>query len=328
MRRSNKIHNADLFTSAANASFQKHLKTQSKRALELIDAKVDWVKLLRPMEAKLARERTSLSPAGRPAHDLVLIVKCFLLQSMYDLSDPRLEEEIADRRSFQIFLNLNSHDAIPDETTICRYRETFSRLGLDKMLFAGFNRQLAEQGLIVGKGTLVDATLKHAQAHGGGGRDKDARYASRKGKAFFGYKGHIGMDQNTEIVHSAEFTTANIPDTTHFEDLLLGTEKRAYADKGYTSRKRRKALEDRGVFCGVMFRAKRDHPLTKRLRQRNAGYARKRAAVERPFAFLQRILKYTRCRYYDMRRNRFQFLMNLWTYNIRRSLTLSLARIR
>jgi IS5 family transposase len=328
MRRSNKIHNADLFTSAANASFQKHLKTHGKRALELINAKVDWAKLLRPIEAKLAKERATLSPAGRRPHDLSLIVKCFLLQAMYDLSDPRLEEEIADRRSFQIFLDLNSHDAIPDETTICRYREIFSRLGLDRMLFAGFNRQIAAHGLIVGKGTLVDATLKRAQAHGGGGRDKDARYASRKGKAFFGYKGHIGMDQDSEIVHSAEFTTANVPDTMHFEDLLLGSERRAYADKGYTSGKRRKALEDRGIFCGVMFRAKRDHPLTKRLRQRNAGYARKRAAVERPFAFLQRILKYTCCRYYDMRRNRFQFLMNLWTYNIRRSLTLSLARIQ
>jgi transposase, IS5 family len=328
MRRSNKIHNADLFTSAANASFQKHLKTQSKKALELINARIDWVKLLRPLEAKLAKERHTLSAAGRPAHDLLLIVKCFLLQAMYDLSDPRLEEEIADRRSFQIFLELNSHDAIPDETSICRYREIFSRLELDRLLFSGFNRQLAQLGMIIGKGTIVDATLKQAQAHGGGGRDKDAQYAGRKGKAFFGYKGHIGMDQKTDIVHSALFTTANIPDTTHFEDLLLGTEKRAYADKGYTSRKRRKALEDKGIFCGVMFRAKRGHPLTRRQRKRNAGYARVRAAVERPFAYLGRILHYTRCRYYDIRRNRFQFLISLWTYNIRRSLSLSLVRIR
>ncbi|WP_337866631.1 hypothetical protein [Ignavibacterium sp.] len=31
---------------------------------------------------------------------------------MYDLSDPRLEEEITDRRSFLIFLDLNSLDSI------------------------------------------------------------------------------------------------------------------------------------------------------------------------------------------------------------------------
>ena len=49
-----------------------------------------------------------------------------MLQSMYNLSDPRLEEEIADRRSFQIFLGLNSGDSIPDEMTIYRYRKTFA----------------------------------------------------------------------------------------------------------------------------------------------------------------------------------------------------------
>jgi len=47
---SNKIYNADLFTQAANEHFQKHLKTQSKQALLIIDKKIDWVKLLAPLE--------------------------------------------------------------------------------------------------------------------------------------------------------------------------------------------------------------------------------------------------------------------------------------
>ncbi|MCK9407879.1 MAG: transposase [Bacteroidetes bacterium] len=71
-----------------------------------------------------------------------MIVKCFLLQSIYNLSDPRFEEEIADRRSFQLFLGLASGDLIPDETAICRYREQFARLGLDQKLFSSFNKQL------------------------------------------------------------------------------------------------------------------------------------------------------------------------------------------
>jgi transposase, IS5 family len=55
------------------------------------------------------------------------------------VSDPRLEEEIADHHSFQLFLGLNSGDSIPDETTICRYRELFSRHRLGKKLFRAFN---------------------------------------------------------------------------------------------------------------------------------------------------------------------------------------------
>lgn len=324
--RSNKIHNVDLFTQTANEGFQKHVKTQSKQALEIIDKKVDWKRLLKPIEAGIEKERSSKSSAGRRRMDILVIVKCFLLQSMYNLSDPRLEEEIADRRSFQIFLGLTSHDAIPDETTICRYRELFARLGLDKKIFQGFNRQLSERGLIVGKGTIVDATLKQAQAFGGRGRDKDAQYTSRKGKMFYGYKGHIGMDADTDIVHTADFTTANVSDSKRFDQMLLGSERHVYADKGYASKQRRQSLKEQGISCGIMFRAARAHPLSAQQKRINKRLSSIRSAVERPFAFVKRILGYTRCRYYDLGRNRFQFLLALMVYNIRRSITLTIPR--
>lgn len=89
--RSNKLHNADLFTEAANTNFHKHIRTQSKRALEIINAKLDWQRLLRPIVKAIENERPSDAPAGRPRHNIELIVKCFLLQFMYNLSDPRLE---------------------------------------------------------------------------------------------------------------------------------------------------------------------------------------------------------------------------------------------
>ena len=100
----NRVYNEDLFTSKANEKFQKHIKTQSKRTLELIEEKIDWKKLLLPIEKKISKKREKLNEAGRKSFSIEVIVKCFMLQSMYNLSDPRLEEEIADRRSFQIFL--------------------------------------------------------------------------------------------------------------------------------------------------------------------------------------------------------------------------------
>lgn len=323
VKRTNKIDNADLFTTAANEHYQKHIKTHSKQSLSFINEKIDWKRLLQPIERVLSQEKSGLSSSGRPTHDLLVIVKCFLLQSIYNLSDPRLEEEIADRRSFQLFLGLASGDSIPDETTICRYRELFARLGLDKRLFSSFTKQLEERGLIVGKGTIVDATIKEAQATPNSQRDSDAKFAKRRGKTHYGYKGHIGMDEETDVIHTVEFTTANVHDSDKFDDLLLGTEKRVHADKGYANRERRKQLRKRGILPKIMYKGYRNHPLTKWQREQNTIFAKTRNAVEKPFAYMKTILNYTRCRYYDFNRNRFQFSMAALVYNIRRLMTLA-----
>lgn len=55
--RSNKINNVDLFTSAANYKFSKHIKTQSKQALEIIKSKIDWVKLLNPVAEVISKQK-------------------------------------------------------------------------------------------------------------------------------------------------------------------------------------------------------------------------------------------------------------------------------
>lgn len=323
VKRTNKIDNADLFTTAATEHYQKHIKTQSKQSLNFINEKIDWKKLLQPIERVLSQEKSGLSSAGRPMHNLLVIVKCFLLQSIYNLSDPRLEEEIADRRSFQLFLGFASGDSIPDETTICRYRELFARLGLDKKLFSSFNKQLEERGLIVGKGTIVDATIKEAQATPNSKRDSDAKFTKRRGKTHYGYKGHIGMDEETDVIHTVEFTTANVHDSDKFDDLLLGTEKRVLADKGYANKERRRQLRSRGILPKIMHKGYRNRPLTKRQREQNKIFAKTRNAVERPFAYMKMVLNYTRCRYYDFNRNRFQFSMAALVYNIRRLMTLT-----
>lgn len=99
------IDNIDLFTSAANENFNKQIKKQSKKSLEIINSAVNWNNLIKSLEKIITKEKKNHSLAGRSSFDLRVIVKCFILQRIYNLSDPRLEEEIADRRSFQIFLD-------------------------------------------------------------------------------------------------------------------------------------------------------------------------------------------------------------------------------
>jgi len=319
--RSNKINNADLFTSAANDKFNKHIKTQSKQALEVIKEKVNWDSLLKPLEKEINKQKEKNSPAGRRSIDLLVIVKCFILQRIYGLSDPRLEEEIADRRSFQIFLDLNSLDSIPDETTICRYREMFSRLRLDKKLFYQFNEQLKSMNLILGKGTIVDATIKQAQATPHSNRDNDADFTQKRGKTYYGYKGHIAIDEDSEVIKTVEFTKASVHDSNQFERLVDYSEQAVFADKGYANKSRRNKLEKNNIFDGILAKGYRNKTLSKAEIKLNKLLSTVRNKVERPFAYMKRILNYQRCSYYDLERNRFEFIMNAFLYNIRKLIT-------
>jgi IS5 family transposase len=316
--RSNKIDNLDLFTRSANNSFTKHIKTQSKRALEIIDQSINWNKLVKPLEAVINR-----SDRGRKPFPLLLIVKCFILQTIYGLSDPRLEEEIADRRSFQLFLGLTSGDSIPDETTICRYRELFAQHGLDRKLFKTFNQELQRSGLLLEKGTLIDATIKEARTNPTNKRDTDADFTVRRNKTYYGYKGHIGMDSDSKIIRTTEFTTASIHDSDMFDHITTGKEKYIIADKGYANEKRKAQLRRRNVFCGILDKGYRNRPLSNKQKARNKKLSAVRNAVEQPFAYAKHVLNYTRCSYYTLGRNRFQFNLVALVYNIRRYITLA-----
>jgi len=63
------------------------------------------------------------SNAGRPPYDYVLMFKILVLQSLYNLSDNKIEFQIRDRLSFMRFLGLSLEDDVPDEKTLWTFRE-------------------------------------------------------------------------------------------------------------------------------------------------------------------------------------------------------------
>jgi len=186
-----------------------------------------------------------------------------------------------------------------------RYREIFARLGLDKTLFNEFNKQLKSLNLIVGKGTIVDATIKQAQASSKSNRDKDADFTKKRGKTYYGYKGHIAIDEDSEVIKTLEFTKASVHDSSAFDQLVDYSEQAVFADKGYANKTRRKKLEATGIFDGILAKGYRNKPLSKSDKRFNKLLSSVRNRVERPFAFMKRVLQYGRCSYYDIKQNRF-----------------------
>ena len=169
----------------------------------------------------------------------------------------------------------------------------------------------------------MDATLQEAQAKPSSGRDGDAAFAKRGEKVTYGYKGHIGVDADTNVIHRVTFTPANVHDSEEFEKLLLHTEEVVYGDKGYSSKKRKRELRYKGIHCAILDKGYRDTPLSPKQIKRNKRFSRVRSKVEQAFSFFKEVLQYRRCRYYDLARNRFQFILSAIAYNLRRIITLS-----
>jgi IS5 family transposase len=127
--------------------------------LKQIDGQIDW----QPFEKVL--EPLYHPNLGRPSHPPLMMFKALLLPQWYGLSGPGLEEAICDRLSFQGFLGLCLTDPVPDETRICRFRNRLAQAGLGERLFVLLAEQLQAKGLIVRRGSLIDATLIKAQPH-------------------------------------------------------------------------------------------------------------------------------------------------------------------
>src|SRR5271170_5024318 len=122
------------------------------------------------------------SRRGAPGYPPLVMFKILLLQQWHTLSDPGAEEAVRDRLSFRRFCGLPLEVETPDHASIWRFRQTVDKLGLSAALLSETNRQLDALGLVVKRGTLVDATLIAAAVkrppYGGGGvspLDRDAR---------------------------------------------------------------------------------------------------------------------------------------------------------
>ena len=301
-------------------------KVGQNATLERLSADVKWYRF----EKLLAR----LKPqgAGRPPFAPLLMLKALLLQQWYALSDADLEEAINDRVSFRKFLGLSMEDAAPDHTTLCRFRNRLAEEGLSEKLFAEFARQLDARGMILRRGTMIDASLVETPfrpASSDGERpavDADAALTARKGRkgTCYGYKIHAGVDQESRLIRRILLTPANVNDTTPADDLVAGDERAVYADKGYAKRARRDGLRAAGIKARIMHkRWGGGPPLTRWQILHNKLIAPIRAEVEGVFATLKRWFGFNQVRYRGLHRNTNHLHVLSLAYNMKRALKLA-----
>lgn len=254
------------------------------------------------------------------------------LQSTFNFSDEELEDQVIDRLSFQRFAGLSFDEEIPDFTTIWKFKEALVKAGLMDAIFEAIDGQMAERGLILKKGTLVDAIIIHSanrplsrkrreelESTPSPQIDVDAQSTEKNGKKHFGYKGHIGVDAESKIIRKRTFTPANVHDSQELENVLSGDEKSVFADKAYASQKNKKAMRASGIYYGILDKGARNHPLRTRQQKRNKQKSRVRAAVEHPFGFMRKKLKVTVLTAKNKARNALRFDMWCIIYNVCRA---------
>lgn len=100
--------------------------------------------------------------AGNKPYDLELMLRIHLLQNLYNLSDEGTRNEVIDSRAFSDFCGVESSNQIPDGDTIGRFRNLLINNHIHEQFFALVVKTLADRGLILKKGTIVDSTIIEA----------------------------------------------------------------------------------------------------------------------------------------------------------------------
>jgi len=294
--------------------------------LDRLDTVLDWPALETIVAGIYA------SREGGLAYPLLTHVKLLLLQQWYGLSDEGLEAAVDDRLSFRRFAGIPLAESVPDHSSIWRFREQLARHGLAEKLLAEVNRQLDARGLILRRGTLIDATILEAavrppagDAGEVSGHDPQAGWTKKNGRSRFGYKAHAAVDEGSGLVREVVMTPADVHDSVMGDGLVQGDEDAVYADKAYDDAARRKRLRKQGIEPRIMYQARRNRPLRPWQVAFNKAVAPIRAGVERLFATMKRAYGYRRVRYLGLARNDVQLQALCAAINLRRALALGLA---
>jgi transposase, IS5 family len=280
-------------------------KLRCERFLDEMDKVIPWYRLINKTQKYYTENKI-----GRKKTDIKLLLKIYFLQQWYNLSDPAAEEAIYDRNSFQKYLNIDLlSDSVPDETTILNFRHLLEENNLQEKFFRIMNKVLDKHNLIIKEGTILDATIITAPSstkNKDGKRDEEMSSTKKGNDWYFGMKAHIGVDHRSGIVHTVKTTTAKIHDKDLQNDLLHGEEKAIFGDKGYCKGEDKREMRERGIFCGILDKAKINHPLSNKQKRRNNRLSSIRAKVEHPFQVIKCQWNYTKVRYKGLLKNTMQ----------------------
>lgn len=215
------------------------------------------------------------------------------------------------------FLGVELAGNVPDARTVWAFREALKEHQLVDALFDRLNQALAEMGIELKSGQIIDATFVPVPIQRNGRennalikvgavpiewgqdadqpnklahKDTDARWTKKGGQNHYGYKNHINIDKDTKLIASHACTDASVHDSQVLDAVLRGEDeggKEVWADSAYRSEDQEQSLKDSEHTSQINERAYRSKPLTEAQEVSNKAKSRVRARVEHVFGHME-----------------------------------------
>jgi len=282
--------------------------------------------------------RTLYATTGTKGLPVEQAFRLLIVQWLEDYSDREMERAVQENLAVKWFCGFDLTDATPDHSFFGRFR---TRLGTKNLgwIFQALNDELRTRGLIGDTFSFVDATgivtktalweeRDRALAQGEAAlnnrnvrhfaADQQARYGAKgTNKFWFGYKRHHAVDVKQGIVTKVAVTPASVTDAQALKHVApkVGA---VLADKGYDTDAAHALLAGKSVHAAIIRKNNRrvkNHDL-------DAWISKLRMPFEGSFSKLHR-----RAKYRSLRKVQFQAFAEAICFNLKRYLTVHLARL-
>lgn len=281
----------------------------------------DWVNIILPYYPSNKRGRRPIS--------IETMLRMYLMQNWFGLSDEGVEDAIYDSYAMKAFLGINFMcEQVPDATTLLKFRHLLEKNNIASKIFDDINNRLDASGLIMHGGTIVDATIIHAPSstkNKNKSRDPEMHQTKKGNQWHFGMKIHSGVDAGTGYVHTITATPANTHDIVETHKLIRKDDRTVYADSGYLGIDKREEIQNDNHLSQVDYRIVA-RPSQNRLTNKYSGFnwdikiehdkSSVRCKVEHPFRIVKNIFRCAKTRYRGLQKNLHMFYILFGSANL------------
>lgn len=286
-------------------------KTKREEFLDTMDKMIPWerwIELIKPYYPSGKR--------GRPTRGIELMLRMYLMQNWFNLSDAAIEDAIYDSYAMRKFMHMDFVSSqVPDSTTLLKFRHLLEEHEIGRQIFEDVNARLESVGLMMHGGTIVDATIISAPSstkNAEGKRDEEMHQVKKGNQWYFGMKIHAGVDAGSGYVHTITGTSASEHDISQAVNLIRSDDQVVYGDSGYSGIEKRDEIKSDEHLASIEYRTNRRPSSVKSPKgyhgikwdeQIENRKSSTRCKVEHPFLIVKRQFGYCKTVYRGIAKN-------------------------